>query len=104
MSYGGTVTEHVEIRLQVPKQQAETFVPACEAKADMATAADHSRKRSKQDDDDMSAGLTGGAETDGGADDLASYITRLTRTKLLTPTEERILARRVLYGDLAAKE
>jgi len=70
----------------------------------MATAADHSSKRSKREpDDEVSAALPETPGSDGG-DDLASYITRLTRTKLLTPTEERVLARRVLYGDLAAKE
>jgi len=37
-------------------------------------------------------------------DDLASYINRLTRTKLLTATEEKALSRRVRYGDLLAKE
>ena len=38
------------------------------------------------------------------ADDLASYINRLTRTKLLTATEEKSLSRRARYGDLTAKE
>ena len=38
------------------------------------------------------------------ADDLASYINRLTRTKLLTATEEKSLSRRALYGDQTAKE
>lgn len=73
----------------------------------MATAADHSHKRpSKTDSADPFTSGEGavGGETEEGSDDLASYITRLTRTKLLTPTEERVLARRVLYGDLAAKE
>ncbi len=37
-------------------------------------------------------------------DDLASYINRLTRTKLLTATEEKSLSRRARYGDLLAKE
>jgi len=37
-------------------------------------------------------------------DDLASYINRLTRTKLLTATEEKALSRRARYGDLLAKE
>ena len=37
-------------------------------------------------------------------DDLASYINRLTRTKLLTATEEKALSRRVRYGDMLAKE
>ncbi|MCW3058646.1 MAG: RNA polymerase sigma factor RpoD/SigA [Capsulimonas sp.] len=38
------------------------------------------------------------------ADDLVSYINRLTRTKLLTPSEEKVLSRRALFGDSAAKE
>jgi len=38
------------------------------------------------------------------ADDLASYINRLTRTKLLTATEEKSLSRRARYGDNTAKE
>ncbi len=38
------------------------------------------------------------------ADDLASYINRLTRTRLLTATEERSLSRRARFGDFAAKE
>ena len=38
------------------------------------------------------------------SDDLASYINRLTRTKLLTATEEKALSRRARYGDLLAKE
>ncbi len=38
------------------------------------------------------------------ADDLASYINRLTRTRLLTATEEKSLSRRARYGDLTAKE
>jgi len=37
-------------------------------------------------------------------DDLASYINHLTRTRLLTATEEKALSRRALYGDMAAKE
>ena len=37
-------------------------------------------------------------------DDLASYINRLTRTKLLTAIEEKSLSRRVRFGDPAAKE
>ena len=37
-------------------------------------------------------------------DDLASYINHLTRTRLLTATEEKALSRRVRYGDLLAKE
>ncbi len=65
--------------------------------------------------DDMDDALTGpgrgpspGAFDGGGAgsfsDDLASYINRLTRTKLLTAAEEKTLSRRVRFGDLAAKE
>ena len=37
-------------------------------------------------------------------DDLASYINRLTRTRLLTASEEKTLTRRARVGDLAAKE
>lgn len=37
------------------------------------------------------------------ADDLASYINRLTRTRLLTPAEEKVLSRRVQVGDFGAK-
>jgi RNA polymerase primary sigma factor len=73
----------------------------------MATAADHSNKRAtKRDSDDVfvSGAAAAPTEAESAGDDLASYITRLTRTKLLTPGEERVLARRVLYGDLAAKE
>jgi RNA polymerase primary sigma factor len=44
------------------------------------------------------------AGTEPGADDLASYINRLTRTRLLTAPEERILSRRAREGDFAAKE
>ncbi len=43
-----------------------------------------------------------GAEA--GTDDLASYINRLTRTRLLTVIEERTLSRRARGGDFAAKE
>lgn len=38
------------------------------------------------------------------ADDLASYINRLTRGRLLTAMEEKSLSRRVRIGDLAARE
>lgn len=38
------------------------------------------------------------------SDDLASYINRLTRTKLLTAVEEKALSRRVRVGDPSAKE
>lgn len=38
------------------------------------------------------------------ADDLASYINRLTRTKLLTAVEEKALSRRARTGDPEAKE
>ena len=38
------------------------------------------------------------------ADDLASYINRLTRTRLLTAAEEKSLSRRARYGDSTAKE
>lgn len=38
------------------------------------------------------------------ADDLASYITHLTRTRLLTPAEEKTVSQRVLEGDAGAKE
>ena len=44
------------------------------------------------------------APTTSFADDLASYINRLTRTKLLTATEEKSLSRRARYGDSTAKE
>lgn len=44
------------------------------------------------------------AEPDAGIDDLASYINRLTRTRLLTAPEERSLSRRARGGDVAAKE
>lgn len=45
------------------------------------------------------------AETVGSfVDDFASYINRLTRTKLLTAAEEKALSRRARYGDLMAKE
>jgi RNA polymerase primary sigma factor len=64
-------------------------------------------------DDNMDDGLAGpvrGPATfesgSGGSysDDLASYINRLTRTKLLTAAEEKALSRRVGFGDFAAKE
>ncbi len=60
--------------------------------------------------DDALAGPTRPAASlpDGGSgsysDDLASYINRLTRTKLLTAVEEKALSRRVRYGDFSAKE
>ncbi len=38
------------------------------------------------------------------SDDLASYINRLTRTKLLTAPEEKTLSRRARGGDFSAKE
>lgn len=38
------------------------------------------------------------------SDDLASYINRLTRKKLLTAAEEKTLSRRVFEGDYLAKE
>lgn len=38
------------------------------------------------------------------SDDLASYINRLTRTRLLTASEEKSLTRRSRSGDLAARE
>jgi RNA polymerase primary sigma factor len=44
------------------------------------------------------------AVSDSTADDLASYINRLTRTRLLTAPEERVLSRRARGGDVAAKE
>ena len=60
------------------------------------------------DDDSREAlGRSGPTETLSGgsfADDLASYINRLTRTRLLTATEEKSLSRRARYGDLIAKE
>ena len=43
-------------------------------------------------------------EESGGIDDLASYLNRLTRTKLLTAVEEKILSRRIGIGDPLAKE
>jgi RNA polymerase primary sigma factor len=64
-------------------------------------------------DDDMNDTLTGSSRPaenshDSGSgsfsDDLASYINRLTRTKLLTAVEEKSLSRRISAGDLAAKE
>ena len=42
--------------------------------------------------------------TNTSSDDLTSYISRLTRTKLLTADEEKVIARRVFTGDMAAKE
>ena len=50
------------------------------------------------------AGLPDPAGANSLSDDLASYINRLTRTKLLTATEEKALSRRARYGDLLAKE
>jgi RNA polymerase primary sigma factor len=44
------------------------------------------------------------ADTHSVTDDLASYITRLTRTRLLTGPEERLLSRRARGGDSTAKE
>jgi RNA polymerase primary sigma factor len=37
-------------------------------------------------------------------DDLASYINRLTRTRLLTLAEEKSLSKRCRFGDISAKE
>jgi len=71
----------------------------------MATIADNQSKRPEQDDtDDEFSSSPESASDKGFEDDLASYITRLTRTKLLTAVEERSLARRVQAGDYAAKE
>jgi len=71
----------------------------------MATIADNQSKRPEQDDtDDEFSASPESASDKGFEDDLASYITRLTRTKLLTAVEERSLARRVQAGDYAAKE
>jgi RNA polymerase primary sigma factor len=90
------------------------------AKHRMATTADlyHSRVHNGMaqhgmTDENMDDGLTGPVrgpatfDTGGGgsySDDLASYINRLTRTKLLTAAEEKTLSRRVGFGDFAAKE
>ena len=67
-----------------------------------------------QDTDDLPAGASrfGVSGTPGVvdhsaspfSDDLASYINRLTRTKLLTAVEEKALSRRVRVGDPTAKE
>lgn len=67
-----------------------------------------------QDTDDLNAGanrfgvsgLPGIADQSASpfSDDLASYINRLTRTKLLTAGEEKALSRRVRVGDPSAKE
>lgn len=66
---------------------------------------------SNMPDEDAREALTAGqpsAPEAGGAgsylDDLATYLNRLTRTKLLTASEEKTLSRRARYGDLTAKE
>lgn len=75
----------------------------------MTTTVDH-YYNSLPDDDGREAMMLGrptvAESTVGGSftDDLASYINRLTRTKLLTATEEKSLSRRARYGDLMAKE
>jgi RNA polymerase primary sigma factor len=74
----------------------------------MGTTVDHFQQDPSSPEEDEVAVMNGasGAATDGAggySDDLASYINRLTRTKLLTPAEEKALSRRVLFGDQDAK-
>jgi RNA polymerase primary sigma factor len=71
----------------------------------MATIAENDDPRSPQrdPDDEFTSHAEDSAEKSL-EDDLASYISRLTRTKLLTAVEERSLARRVQAGDATAKE
>jgi len=71
----------------------------------MATIADDKPQRSRQRDSDDEFAVPAEQTVDKSfEDDLASYISRLTRTKLLTAVEERSLARRVQAGDYSAKE
>ena len=75
----------------------------------MTKTADHSFNGLPEDDgrDALTASRIGLPEanvTGSFLDDLASYINRLTRTKLLTATEEKALSRRISYGDMMAKE
>jgi RNA polymerase primary sigma factor len=71
----------------------------------MATIAENDDPRSPQRDPDDEFSSSGEDSSEKSLeDDLASYISRLTRTKLLTAVEERSLARRVQAGDASAKE
>jgi RNA polymerase primary sigma factor len=74
----------------------------------MATAADNFHRRSALDSESFGPGTSDDAAEKAAAaahsDDLASYISRLTRTKLLTATEEKALSRRAQMGDMIAKE
>ena len=73
----------------------------------MATTADHFFFGMPEEDSNhlmSTPRASDGPETGSYSDDLASYINRLTRTKLLTAPEERTLSRRARSGDFAAKE
>ncbi len=73
----------------------------------MTTTADQFFSGVPDDDSREALGRSGPSEPLSGgsfADDLASYINRLTRTRLLTATEEKSLSRRARYGDSTAKE
>jgi len=91
------------------RNAARLFVLFVEVKQRMTTTADHFFNGVPEDDsrDALALGRppapdppTVGSFTD----DLASYINRLTRTKLLTATEEKSLSRKARYGDNMAKE
>ena len=83
--------------------------PVSERRAEqrMATTADHFFFGAPEEDINVLAPAPRPADvTEAGSfsDDLASYINRLTRTKLLTAPEEKTLSRRARSGDFAAKE
>lgn len=65
----------------------------------MTTTADHYFNNVPEDD-----GRPESVSVASCIDDLASYLNRLTRTRLLTASEEKTLSRRARDGDLTAKE
>jgi RNA polymerase primary sigma factor len=73
----------------------------------MARTADFNDSGSENDPISGHAGYSASSSQNhasSNSDDLASYINRLTRKKLLTAAEEKTLSKRVYEGDHAAKE
>ena len=96
-------------KVPISRNAARLFVLFVEVKQRMTTTADHFFNGVPEDDsrDALALGqpLVPEAPIVGSfTDDLASYINRLTRTKLLTATEEKSLSRKARYGDNMAKE
>ena len=97
-------------KILLSRNAARLFVLFLEVKQRMTTTADHFFNGVPEDDsrDALTLGRPPTPEAPTGAnsftDDLASYINRLTRTKLLTATEEKSLSRKARYGDNMAKE